>query len=403
MNPGRRVRTTSTLLRWGAGLLVALLSLPAEAKSPRRVAVLISAPQGYADEGRLSFSHADAERIRDTLVELGGFEPKDIWRLKSPSPGEVDRAMDEVSTSVRSSPQVADESLVLVYYSGHGDSESLHLGTEAYALERLRARVEAVEAGLRVLVVDACRSGGLTGVKGAKPTDAFAFEFDDAVQQRGLAVLTSASASEDAQESEQWGGSVFSSALVSALRGAGDFSSDGQVTLHEAYSYAAQATVRNTRRSVSGPQHPTFEFNLRGKQSIPVTWPGRNPDVVGRVTLIDPSTYFFLNADGRIVQEASFSAGVRQVVLPPGGYQIERRTRTSMAVATRVLRAGDHITLRAEEMETLGFEEARAKGAPRGWDLFIGAAGAIQGPTLDREVWAAGRPSMAICCCVRGC
>src|SRR4051812_28828269 len=107
---------------------------------------------------------------------------------------------------------------------------------------------------LLVALVDACRSGGIIGVKGGVPAPAFLLDFEDQLPSEGFAVVTSASAQEDAQESDRWGGSVFTATLISGLAGAADESGDGIVTLEEAYAYAYEQTLQATVSTLPGPQ-----------------------------------------------------------------------------------------------------------------------------------------------------
>jgi uncharacterized caspase-like protein len=57
------------------------------------------------------------------------------------------------------------------------------------------------------------------------------------VDASGEVVITSSSADELSQESDEVGGSYFTHYLLSGLRGAADTSGDGEVTLDEAYRY----------------------------------------------------------------------------------------------------------------------------------------------------------------------
>ena len=150
----------------------------------------------------------------------------------------------------------AAQTLLVVYYSGHADAEALHLGGSRLSFGELTDAVEAMPVDVRVLVVDACRSGGLTRVKGATPAEPFAISTEDRLAATGTAIITSSSAGEDAQESDDLGGGVFTHHWVAGLLGAADTSDDGAVTLTEAYRYAYAQTLRSTSLQPV-VQHPT--------------------------------------------------------------------------------------------------------------------------------------------------
>src|SRR6185503_11193435 len=98
--------------------------------------------------------------------------------------------------------------MLMIFYSGHGDAAQLHLGPSGLAIAELRDLTVGSPAQFRVLIVDACRSGGVTGVKGARPAAPFRMALEDRLPGEGYAIVTSASADEESQESAQWGGSI---------------------------------------------------------------------------------------------------------------------------------------------------------------------------------------------------
>ena len=150
---------------------------------------------------------------------------------------------------------------MIVYYSGHADADALHLDGTHLPLGELRDLVTGSAASARVLVLDACRSGTITRVKGGTPAPAFDIDLGIPVGAEGVAILSSSAAGESSQESDALGASFFTHALVSALLGAGDTNHDGSVTLGEAFAYAKERTLAATSRTIVGPQHPTFRLD----------------------------------------------------------------------------------------------------------------------------------------------
>jgi len=63
----------------------------------------------------------------------------------------------------------------------------------------------------------------------------------------GTIVLTAGTLTEDAQESDQLGGSFFTHYLLSGLRGAADDNGDHIITVAEAFDYTRVQTIRAPR------------------------------------------------------------------------------------------------------------------------------------------------------------
>ena len=58
---------------------------------------------------------------------------------------------------------------------------------------------------------------------------------------------------------------------MSGLRGAGDVSGDGKVTLSEAYQFAFNETLQKTEATMGGAQHPSRDMNLAGTGDVVMT------------------------------------------------------------------------------------------------------------------------------------
>ncbi|HET6347221.1 MAG TPA: hypothetical protein VFH51_19980, partial [Myxococcota bacterium] len=207
---------------------------------------------------------------------------------------------------------------------------------------------------------------------------------------------------EASQESSRWGGSVFTSALVSALSGAADATQRGTVTLHEAYAYAFAQTVLATRQTISGPQHPTFEYALRGKGSVILTAPGQINRRFGAVRIARPGHYFFLRAHrADVALEATFTSGSRQVQLPAGLYEVERRASDHLQVGRIEVESGLSIELSEATLRRVDYDQAIRKGGweqARSWTMALGwqgmgalasAAPASAGPLLAVDLHGA--------------
>ena len=251
-------------------IAAAALLLPvAAAAQVDRFAVVIGNDAGQPADAALRYAQTDAERIASVLEDVGGVRPENLTLLRGQDASTVRRALIAVNDRIRAS---SGETVLIVYYSGHADAESLHLGTTQLDLGEVEQLVRGSAARFRLLVLDACRSGALTRVKGGTPVPPFDIRLGERVAGEGAVFLTSSSASEDSQESDDIKGSFFTHALASGLLGAADENGDGRVTLDEAYRYAYEATLRASSRTLAGMQHPTFRYEVRGQGGAAHGW-----------------------------------------------------------------------------------------------------------------------------------
>ncbi len=309
---------------WLLPLLLWSAAAPAAAE-PNRFAVVVGANRGEPDEVTLRYAESDADRLAGVLRALGGFQPENVVTLHGASAADVGRAIDALDARARA---VGGETLLFVFYSGHADAEALHLGGTRLPVGELTRRISTAAASARVLVLDACRSGAVTRVKGGVPAPAFAIDVAYPLGAAGVAVLSSSTAGESSQESDALGASFFTHALVSALLGAGDADGDGAVTLGEAFAYAKERTLAATSRTLVGPQHPTFRYELGGRQDLVLTRPAADHANLGTLAFAQRGFYVVHkgSADGAVVAEVADDDARRRVVaLEPGRYFVSRR------------------------------------------------------------------------------
>src|SRR5207244_12113838 len=162
--------------------------------------------------------------------EVGGVRPENLGLLRGQDAGTVRRTLIAVNDRVRAAGRQA---MLTVYYSGHADSGALHLGASSLELPELEQLVRGSAATFRLLILDACRSGALTRVKGGAPIPPFDIRLGEPVAGEGAVFLTSSSASEDSQESDEVKGRFFTHRLVSGLLGAADANGGGALRLEE--------------------------------------------------------------------------------------------------------------------------------------------------------------------------
>ena len=229
----------------------------AEARNPDGIAVIIgNGDYGHRDIPEVRFAHRDAEAFRRYVVDVLGFDPKNVIALRDAKRARLlklfgrkgDRRSDLWAKLVPDR-----EWDVVVYYSGHGvpgreDGKGYLLPVdvlphsaqdEGYGIDLLYAKLGQLENARTVQVyLDACFSGNSDGgplVRNASPVSVRA-----ALPEGLSGRLTSLSASGPDQVAS-WdtraGHGLFTHHLLDALHGRGDRNRDGRVTAGEAKAY----------------------------------------------------------------------------------------------------------------------------------------------------------------------
>ncbi len=342
---------------------LALGGLAAQARAQdgaQRVALLVGSNDGGPRRHLLRHAQSDAEAMARVLAELGGVAPADQFLLRDPTQATLRQALRQIEARVlQTGPEHSE---VLVYYSGHADQQGLLLGGERFAYDELRLTLEELPARVRVAIVDSCASGAMVRDKGGArrpPIDAGLSS-----DVRGYALLTSATADEAAQESDILGSSFFTHSLVTGLRGAADRDGDGQVTIAEAYGFAYDATLAETVRSSSGPQHPAYDMRLSGTGELVLT----NLRQGGAGLDFEPESStraWVRDGSGRLMAE--FQAGADHPVrvgLAPGAYVLTLRRDERWAELRMQLKGGQRLRVTGSQL-TWREAEPHATRGPR--------------------------------------
>lgn len=348
------------------GLLVLLATLLVVGRASadiERYGVFIGNDRGHASDTPLRYAGADAERVRDVLQDLGGLPPGNVVYLRDRDANEVRRALIAMNDRIRARVGTPDTQVVLfVYYSGHADAASLHLGASDLDVSEVEQIVRGSAAQFRVLVLDACRSGVVTRKKGGTPAPAISLKIGEQLDGQGMVFLTSTAANEDAQESDELRGSFFTHYFASGLVGAADTDGDGQVQLDEAYRYAYDATLRATSRTWAGSQHPSFRYELGGQGRIALTVlkdPGR-----GTVAFPDGRSYLVFrgSASGPVVAEVTATARSRKLSLRPDRYFVRGRASDVMLEGDFALAAGETRAIDDARLQRIEYARLVRKG-----------------------------------------
>lgn len=350
------------------GLLVLLLALSGANScfadgSIRRLVLAAGANNGGVDRDLLRYAVSDAENFVRVLEEMGGIDPADVLILREPDRRSFNEGLGQLQRRVQAAKRRGDRLEVLVYYSGHADEEGLLLSGETLSYAFLRAQLQTVEADVHIAVLDACASGAITRLKGGSRQQSFLA--DESFDMRGYAFLTSSSADEVAQESDQIGASFFTHYLVSGMRGAADVTGDGRVTLNEAYQFAFSETLARTTGTIGGAQHPAYDIKMSGTGDVVMT--DVRSTTAGLLLAEGLDGRLFVRRGRRhLVAELYKPAGrVIEMGLEPGNYTVSLATGASgsaLLAADVALVEGQRIELARADFRALSAEATALRG-----------------------------------------
>lgn len=328
-----------------------------------KLAVVIGNNRGHDPARTLRFAERDARKVFNVLTQLGDFDRRHSRLLLGRPARDVWRALKSVEDKLRKLRREPDlRAVLVVYYSGHADGNVLELGRSSLQYRRLTEMLRSSPAEVRLAFVDSCRSGRLVAAKGGRRARGYRIQVADEVASLGYAVITSSAADELSQESAEIRGSFFTHYLVSALRGAGDQSGDGNVTLGEAYRYAYNRTVARTSATVGGSQHPMYDFKLAGRGDIVLTRTGKRTSL----TIVSPTADRIVILDDRaeaMVAETRMKGNrTTRLALAPGTYQVYLLSKGSARRARVKLAAGESRRLSPEHFVKQRLGRSLAKG-----------------------------------------
>lgn len=335
------------------------------AADTRKFAVVFGNNRGHDPEEALRYAHRDAAKFHQVLTELGGFSPDDTTLLLGADAPEVTAALDAVGKRiVGPGDKTGDRSMLLIYFSGHAEGDVLELGNTSLSFAWLRRYLAESPADVRLAFLDSCLSGKLISGKGGRRGRSFDMQVTDEITSTGYAIVTSSAHNELSQESAELRGAFFTHYLVSALRGDGDESGDGKVTLQEAYQYAYSRTLARTSATIGGGQHPMYQFNLEGRGELVLTTTGRGGSHIS-IDLPEDGRLVLLDAGGEaMVAEALITAGeTSHLAVQPGEFVLYLITpEGSVRTARADVRPGEETHLGADDFESTTLEVGIPKG-----------------------------------------
>ena len=147
------------------------------------------------------------------------------------------------------------------------------------------------------------------------------------------------------------------------------------MTLAEAYRYAYDNTLRASSRTLAGVQHPTFRFDLAGRDDVVITKLAEAEHERAWLELPPERAYLVLrdDANGPVIAELGAHDSHRRLSLRPGRYFVRGRGRDFLLEGTVQVSAGSSHLLGDNELERIEYARLVRKG---------GVLRSVQGPEL---------------------
>jgi hypothetical protein len=244
----------------------------------RRSAALIIGVGTYDKLTRLEAPTADADRMRDFLIDGAGFDYVVTLKDERASLDLIHCLMDTAFPEL-----LGGNDRFLFYFSGHGTQRPAGQGTVGYlALKNsgLTAYHTMIEMGLverwsdflsdtrhTLFVLDACFSG-LAGIQ--RKTDEITKKRLQQLKEPSHYLITAGTAEQESVASvRRWGGSLFTTALLEAASGRGDagtqdYPADGVVSLKEIVRHVEDRIADEASKNPSinmSPQMSVLQAN----------------------------------------------------------------------------------------------------------------------------------------------
>lgn len=357
-------------------LLTALCAFHAAASE--RWLLAVGENRGLAGEEPLRFAEDDARRVAQTFEELASVPRANAVIVSGGDAKTVRDALSELEARMKSKGGTQER--LVIYVSSHAGDGELHLRNTTLPLSEVVDFLKRAPAAVGLLVVDACRSGVMTGTKGLKPTQERVWTADVAPLE-GRILISASGADEFAQESDVLGGSYFTHHLLTGLRGAADASGDRRVTLDEAYRWAWTRTVEATFSTKGGVQTPRFKVDLRGQGELVLT----DLNAADSQLVLDveaPGRWLVVDVpSGAVVADVEKPKGPLALALPPSEYRLRLRFGNGYVEKNVALARGSTQVLREGDFESAPFTRVALKG--RDESLYVlSAAASFSSPVV---------------------
>ncbi|MDF1663860.1 MAG: caspase family protein [Planctomycetota bacterium] len=252
-------------------------------KSPTRTFVLIVGINDYADKTipKLRFAEADARSVTKffklSKKSRSSQDRVELLLGKNATRINIEKALSEHLIKKAN----GQEDMAILYFAGHGfkDARQTYLACADTKLDSLRQTAlsetvlrsywKDVQAGNKVMILDACHSGGVKNFRGIGGVTVAPQRSAKAKSSEQLSiVMSSAGANQFSVEDENYGQGVFTVSLIQGLSGDADNNNDGKVSSEEIKDYLT-VNVPKLAAAAGGKQNP--EVKVYGSGSVFMT------------------------------------------------------------------------------------------------------------------------------------
>lgn len=325
-------------------------------------ALLVANNSGGEKFAALRYAERDAEKFRDVLQELGGLSAANTRMIARATPDRVRAAMRELQSAMAAEKIKGGSVVLIFYYSGHALNGEFWLAGKRLPMEAIKDWFKQVPADIRVAFIDACGSGEITQETRTKGGSLLP-SLVTIEHTQGQVLITSSSATENSQESDELGGSFFTHYLVSGLRGLADASGDGAVSLQEVYDFTYHQTVQRTSGTIGGTQHPTYGFELAGQGDIVLTRPYRLPSGILFKKGTEGSYLIYDLKKRRVLAEVVKTADEeRLVAVPPGAIAVKKRREKDLLLGLFTIGPDERFEIDDRALQPVELEKDSTKG-----------------------------------------
>src|SRR6185436_8325947 len=115
--------------------------------------------QGLPSEAPLQYAARDAQQIEAVLTQLGGVDKGYCQVLLNSSIADVYYTFGAIRERIRNQRAAGERVQLLIYFSGHGSDDALHINGRKLPLNDIRSFFKDADADLKLLIADACFSG----------------------------------------------------------------------------------------------------------------------------------------------------------------------------------------------------------------------------------------------------
>ena len=239
----------------------------AASAGPPTLYLLAVGVSNYKDKNiTLTYPSKDAKDFAEAMsLQKGKLYRDVVVRVRTDEQATRDNIMDDLEWIQR---QATQRDMVIVFLAGHGINDAV---TGNYYYLPYDASIEAVKrtmipgseihstlarlTGTRILFMDTCHAGNVTGtaMRGVPDLRQFLQDLKDGGQ--GLVVITSSRPGQKSQEHPAWNNGAFTKALVEGLKGKAQKDRQGFITFTALDAYITQRVKELTK----GTQAPATQ------------------------------------------------------------------------------------------------------------------------------------------------